>query len=77
MHPAVWLVHRPHGDTAVRKTVTRQASDVHKLGAELPRHALYTKACVDALPRLVTHPGTADATNRVKHACVCVCLRGR
>lgn len=43
MHPDAWLVHRPHGDTAVRKVVTRQASDVNKLGVELPKHALYNK----------------------------------
>mmetsp|Transcript_21809 Transcript_21809/g.37226 ORF Transcript_21809/g.37226 Transcript_21809/m.37226 type:complete len:431 (-) Transcript_21809:13-1305(-) len=42
-HPQAWLVHRPHEDTKVRKMVARQASDVNKLNARLPTHALYTK----------------------------------
>jgi len=39
----VWLVHRPHSDTPVRKMVADQASQVNKLGVKLGKDALYYK----------------------------------
>ena len=41
--PNAWLIHRPHEDTAVRKVVAREASNVNKLGMKLPKTALYYK----------------------------------
>lgn len=41
--PVAWLIHRPHEDTAVRKVVAREASNVNKLGMKLPKTALYYK----------------------------------
>ncbi|GFH15330.1 uncharacterized protein HaLaN_11537 [Haematococcus lacustris] len=46
VHPNAWLVHRPHEDTAVRKVVAREASNVNKLGVRLPKHALYHKVTI-------------------------------
>ncbi|GAX84389.1 hypothetical protein CEUSTIGMA_g11811.t1 [Chlamydomonas eustigma] len=43
VHPDFWIIHRPHEDTAVRKVVAREASDVNKFGVKLPKNALYYK----------------------------------
>ncbi|KAG1660376.1 hypothetical protein FOA52_012669 [Chlamydomonas sp. UWO 241] len=43
VYAGAWLVHRPHEDTAVRKMVANQASQVNKLGVRLGKDALYYK----------------------------------
>jgi hypothetical protein len=63
VHPAAWLIHRPHEDTAVRKVVAREASNVNKLGIKLPKTALYSKVTLlfgDAKRGMIR--GTLDIT---------------